>query len=96
MKVARGSALVCLIGYVMVQVQRQHCQDVGILKGSTDDATGACSVLDGVRDPPPRGSPPQVSSCTSVLGGISATGCVGPPAVGCTSDAVLIAATPED
>ncbi|KAG0703732.1 UDP-glucuronosyltransferase 2B28 [Chionoecetes opilio] len=36
-------------------VQRERGEDVGVLKGSADDAAGARSVLDRVRDPPPRG-----------------------------------------
>ena len=67
---------------VLVQVQRDSVGNVGVLKGSADDAAGARRVLDGVRDPPPRGAAAEVPGHAAVLGGVPLTGRGGLPAAG--------------
>ena len=91
----RGGGLGCLISAFIVQVQRQRGQDVGVLKGSVDDATGARGVLDGVRDPPPRGATTEMPSGPAVLGGVPAAGRGGHPAAGHVGGNVSPATTPE-
>ena len=84
-----------LIGGVIMQVQKESGNNVGILKESADDAAGTCGFLDGVRDPPPRGTPADVLSRPTLLGRIPYAGRDESPVAGSANYVTCLAATLE-